>query len=285
MRGGIAIGKASRIAALTVGLAVAAAANAAERPDAANAAARPGAVDTFVSGLGNDSNASANCPRTAPCRTLSGAYPVTQAGGDIIALDPADYGPLTITGPVSVLGMEGAVIAVASGKTGIAINAAAADKIVIKDLTISGAGAPNTTGIAITGGHLVLRDATLKLLATGLSVTNAHADVLNTDVIGNTTGIETNGVGVPYNTAIGVYLPTACSPSCPTLVRINGGNYTDNTTVFLENNPTSSGGQPTQTFWSGNYFATGYTTLETSTGTGGSAGHPASPSDVTPFPN
>jgi hypothetical protein len=282
MTGMTAIAKASHIVALTAGLV--AAANAAERPDAANAA-RPGAVDTFVSGLGNDSNASANCPRTAPCLTLKGAYPVTQPGGDIIALDPADYGPLTITGPISILGVEGAVIAVASGTTGITINAPTADKIVIRHFSISGAGAPNTTGIALTGGHLVLRDSTLKLLATGLSVTNTHADVLNTDVIGNTTAIVTSGVGVPYNTAIGVYLPTACNPSCPTLVRINAGNYTDNTTVFLENNPTSSGGQPTQTFWSGNYFATGYTTLETSTGTGGSARRPASPADVTPFPN
>jgi len=274
MRARMQMGKALSVAALTCGLA-----------SAANAAVREGAVQTFISGLGNDGNASANCPRTNPCRTLAGAYPVTQSGGDIIALDPADYGPLAITGPLSILGVQGGAVAVASGTTGITINARAGEKIIIRDLVISGAGAPNTTGIQLKGGLLVLRNSTLKLLTTGLHVENAHADVLNTDIIGNTTGIETNGVGVPYNTAIGLYLPTACSPSCPTLVRINGGNYTDNTTVFLENNPTSSGGQPTQTFWSTNYFATGYTTLETSTGTGGSAGNPSSPADVTPFPN
>jgi hypothetical protein len=277
MRARLSVGKALWIAAMTSALAPPAHA-------AANVVAH-GAIQTFVGGLGDDSNTSADCPRPKPCRTFAAAYTVTQSGGEIIALNPADYGPLTITGQVAVLGVEGATIAVAAGTTGVTINAAAGDKIIIRQLSVSGAGAPNTTGIAITGGRLALRNSTLKLLTTGLSVTNTHADLLNTDIIGNTTGIETSGVGVPYNTAIGQYLPTACTPSCPTLVRINAGNYTDNTTVFLENNPTSSGGQPTQTFWSGNYFATGYTTLETSTGTGGKAGSPSSPADVTPFPN
>lgn len=217
-----------------------------------------------------------------PCRTLAAAYPVTQSGGDIIALDPADYGPVTITGAVSILGVEGAVIAVAAGTTGITIHAPAGAKITIRDISISGAGAANTTGIALTGGLLVLRNSTLKLLTTGLSVTNTHADVINTDIVGNTIGIETNGPGVPWNSGISLYLPTACP--CETLVRINGGNYVDNTTVFLENNPTASGGQPSATFWAYNYYATGYTTLETSTGTGSTSGQP-SPQDNSPPPN
>jgi hypothetical protein len=226
MTGRIAIATASCIAALTVGLA----ANAAERPDAANAAARPGAVDTFVSGLGNDSNASANCPRTAPCRTLSGAYPVTQSGGDIIALDPADYGPLTITGPISILGVEGAVIAVASGTTGITINAPAGDRVVIRDLSISGAGGPNTTGIALTGGRLFLRNSTLRLLTTGLKVSNTKADLLQVDVVGNTIGISATGTGANTNT----------SPiTGPTQVRLFFGSAVDNTTAYVMNNPGS----------------------------------------------
>jgi hypothetical protein len=210
---------------------------------AAHGVERATAVDTFISGLGNDSNASANCPRTNPCRTLATAYTVTQSSGDIIALDPADYGPLTITGPVSILGVEGAVIAVVAGTTGITINVPAGDKIAIKDISISGAGATDATGIAITGGLLVLRNSTLKLLTTGLSVTDAHADVIDTDFIGNTTAMITHGAG--EDTSGNPPFPTA-----QTLVRMSGGSYINNTSVFvMQNAAQQTGGQCENTFW------------------------------------
>ena len=94
---------------------------------AAQQARLPTAIRTYVSGLGDDGNTSASCPRTKPCRTLAAAYSVTQKGGEIIALDPADYGPITITGPVSLFGNIDALIGVASKGTGVTINAAAAD--------------------------------------------------------------------------------------------------------------------------------------------------------------
>ena len=218
MSGGIAMRTVSFIATLAFGLAAAA------------AAVRPAAVETFVSGLGNDSNAAANCPRTNPCRTLAGAYPVTQSGGEIIALDPADYGPLTVTGPISILGVEGAVIAVAPGTTGIAINAHAGDKIIIGRLSISGAGAPNTTGIALNGGYLVLRNSTLKLLTTGLRVSNTKADLLQVDVVGNSTGISATGTGANANNS---------SITGPTQVRLFFGSAVDNTTAYVMNDPGS----------------------------------------------
>jgi hypothetical protein len=80
-------------------------------------AERVGPLRVYVSGLGNDSNASVNCPRANPCRTLATAYTVVQAGGEIIALDPADYGPVTIAEQLSILGVEGAEIGVAAGGT------------------------------------------------------------------------------------------------------------------------------------------------------------------------
>jgi hypothetical protein len=202
---------------------------------AAHAVERPTAIDTFVSGLGNDSNASTNCPRASPCRTFAAAYPVTHSGGDIIALDPADYGPLTITGPISILGVEGAIIAVASGTTGIAINAPASDKIVIKDLSISGAGESGTTGIALANGRLVLRNTTLKLLTTGLSVSDAKADLLYVDIIGNTTGIAVTGAGV--NTSTFPLTGTA-------EVRLFFGSAVDNATAYVMTNPGGAKNNP-----------------------------------------
>lgn len=201
----------------------------------ASAVERPTAVDTFVSGVGNDSNASANCPRPSPCRTFAAAYLVARSGGDIIALDPAEYGPLTITGPISILGVEGAVIAVAPGTTAIAINAPASDKIIIKDLSISGAGESNTTGITLTSGRLVLRNSTLKMLTTGLSVTDAKADLLYVDIIGNTTGVTVTGAGV--NTTSFPLTGTA-------EVRLFFGSAVDNATAYFMTNPGGAKNNP-----------------------------------------
>ena len=57
-----------------------------------------GASRTFVSAAGSDSN---NCTNVAtPCRHFVAAYAATAPSGEIYVLDPANYGSLTITGPV-----------------------------------------------------------------------------------------------------------------------------------------------------------------------------------------
>ena len=57
---------------------------------------------TFVSAAGSDSNNCANV--LTPFRHLATAYAATAANGEIYVLDPANYGSLTITGPVSIEG-------------------------------------------------------------------------------------------------------------------------------------------------------------------------------------
>lgn len=199
-------------------------------------AVRLGPIRVYVSGLGNDSNAAANCPRTKPCRTLEKAYTVVQAGGEIIALDPADYGPVTIAEPLSLLGVEGAEIGVASNAAGITINAPAAARIIIRNFIISGAGAANTKGIQLNTGQLALFNSTLKNLSTGLDVSNTKADLVNTDLVSNTTGISTSGTGIDFN----AFPPSLAGP---TQVRIAWGNAIDNTTAYVMNDPgTGTGG-------------------------------------------
>jgi len=68
---------------------------------AAPAPAQAQAVRTFVSGAGSDANP---CTVTAPCRHFQAAYNVTAAGGEINVLDPAGYGPLTISQALSIQG-------------------------------------------------------------------------------------------------------------------------------------------------------------------------------------
>jgi hypothetical protein len=202
---------------------------------AAHGLERPAAIRTFVSGLGKDSNTSASCPRAKPCRTLAAAYSVTGKGGEIIALDPADYGPITISTAVSLLGNIDALIGVATNGTGVTISAAAADKVVIRNFTITGAGATNTKGIVLNSGELALLHSTLKQLSTGLAVSSSKADLVYTDVIDNDTGIVTTGTGVDTNTGF--------PWTGPTQVRIAWGSAIGNTKAYVMNDPgTGTGG-------------------------------------------
>src|SRR5580704_17769947 len=56
---------------------------------------------SFVSSAGVDTNP---CTITQPCASFAVAYTKIGANGIIAALDPGKYGPLTITGPVTVNG-------------------------------------------------------------------------------------------------------------------------------------------------------------------------------------
>src|SRR5215469_7304339 len=109
-------------------------------------AALASASRTFVSGSGNDANSAANCPQGSPCRSFQAAYNVTSSGGEIIALDSAGYGTLTINGPVSIIGALIASVQVPANGIGIAINAGATDVVILKNIQINGGNAANSTG-------------------------------------------------------------------------------------------------------------------------------------------
>ena len=77
---------------------------------------------TWVSGVGWDEDP---CSRTAPCKTLASAISKTAIGGEITVLDPAGYGPVTITKSVTINGTPGAgygSIVTAKDSNGIVIN-------------------------------------------------------------------------------------------------------------------------------------------------------------------
>src|ERR1700693_1930669 len=89
---------------------------------------------TYVSNAGSDVNTSTNCGHPAPCATFAAAYGVTTAGGEIVALAVAGYGPLTITGAVTITGIAGALINVTSNTIGININTGSAtDKVILRN--------------------------------------------------------------------------------------------------------------------------------------------------------
>ena len=75
---------------------------------------------TFVSAAGSDSNP---CSFAAPCRHFQAAVNATSLGGEVDALDPAGYGPITITQAITIEGQGWSYIAPPAGGNGITINA------------------------------------------------------------------------------------------------------------------------------------------------------------------
>jgi hypothetical protein len=100
-----------------------------------------------VSLTGNDA---ASCTVPDPCRTFDVAISKTNAGGEVIVLSSAGYGPFTVTKSVSIISPPAyhAAIAPASGDA-VTINANNA-VVVMRGLTLNGSlGAAN--GITFTG--------------------------------------------------------------------------------------------------------------------------------------
>ena len=102
---------------------------------------------TFVASYGNDANP---CTLPQPCRSFTAALVPTSAGGEIVVLDSAGYGPVTIAKSLTIVAPSGvhAGISVAAGD-GIIVNAAGIE-VTLRGLAISGQG--GGTGIRFLDG-------------------------------------------------------------------------------------------------------------------------------------
>jgi hypothetical protein len=104
---------------------------------------------TFVSAAGSDSNP---CSFSAPCRHFQAAVNSTSDGGEVDALDPAGYGPITITQAITIEGQGWSYIAPPTGGNGITINAVSGD-VTIHGVSLNGAGITGiTNGIVFNSG-------------------------------------------------------------------------------------------------------------------------------------
>jgi len=152
---------------------------------------------------------------------------VTNPGGEIVALDSAGYGPLTITNSVSIIAVQRAFVKPTPSSTGITINAGAGHTVLLDNIEINGAGGASTTGIAFNSGQLFLKNSVLTGLTTGLTeAANLKADIINTDIVSNQTGISTTGQGTDPQGTFG-----------PTQIRIYDSSVMLNNTAFFMANP------------------------------------------------
>jgi len=130
------------------------------------------ATRTWVYGVGSDANP---CSRTAPCITFAGAISKTAAGGEIDCLDPGGFGAVTITKSITIdcNGVTGGPLATA-GTSGIIINAGVNDRIVIRNLSIQGAGT-GANGIRFLAGlHLTVENVRISGFTTiGIDVSKS----------------------------------------------------------------------------------------------------------------
>jgi hypothetical protein len=137
---------------------------------------------TFVASSGSDAD---NCSLATPCRSFGTAIAQTDAGGEILVLDSAGYGRVTITKSVAIIAPPGvhAGISVAAGSTGVLIfNATAvvvlrglvitgqpgsasgiylnqAARLHVEHCTISNMGAD---GVRLRAGHAYIADSTIR---------------------------------------------------------------------------------------------------------------------------
>jgi hypothetical protein len=111
-------------------------------------------VRGFVSGEGQDTNP---CTVTQPCRTFQQAFNTIPPNGVIWVLDPAGYGPLTITHGVTIQGRGiGAITQTASCTTcaAITVSVTTSDPVTLDGLFLDGGGT-GFFGINITSGPSV----------------------------------------------------------------------------------------------------------------------------------
>ena len=146
---------------------------------------------TFVASTGIDANP---CSLTQPCRTFAAAIAKTNGGGEVIVLDSAGYGPVTIAQSVTISAPAGvyAGISVFSG-AGVTVNGSAID-VRLQGLTINSQGGAegirfiHGTTLAIDRCRIsgfanagILQDATSgKMLVIGTSINGGAGDGIQT---------------------------------------------------------------------------------------------------------
>jgi Right handed beta helix region len=137
---------------------------------------------TFVASFGSDTNTADNCSLAFPCRGFTAAQTMTDNSGEIIVLDSAGYGAITITKSISIIAPTGvyAGISVFSGD-GITI-ATVGINVVLRGLSINGQG--GNYGIIMTAGSkLTVENCVIaNLTQSGIAV-RANAALRVTDTI------------------------------------------------------------------------------------------------------
>ena len=148
---------------------------------------------SFVASYGSDANTATNCGFSAPCRGFAAAQGVTNSNGEIVAIDSAGFGPLTITKSISVVAAPGAYAGISVAGGNAVTVATPGVKVRLSGLKINATA--SATGVNFTSGtSLNIEGCTFSGFSTA-GVVNAAAEVRITDSVftNNVTGATFDG--------------------------------------------------------------------------------------------
>jgi hypothetical protein len=148
----------------------------------------------FVHSQGSDLNVAANCTVAKPCRTFAAALTVADPYGEVVALDTEDFGPVTVTRSVAIIGNGRASIVVRRWGVGVNIPIPGVD-VVLRGLNIDGVG-EGTTGVSMkAGSSLAIENCVIaNFRERGVQVTTAaNVRLVQSVLRGNETGALIQG--------------------------------------------------------------------------------------------
>lgn len=180
------------------------------------------ATRTWVSGVGDDANP---CSRTAPCKTYAGAISKTATGGEISTLDPGGFGAVTVTKSITIQGTGTLGSILNSGVSGGVIVNGAGVIVVLRDLSINGAGTTlGTNGVRFVQGS--------KLIMERVNIQNQSGKCVSIEAAGtiNLTDVTmSNCANIGY-----AALPTVAPATIKTTLN-NVKSFQNGTGVYIAN--------------------------------------------------
>src|SRR6202034_2486454 len=165
---------------------------------------------TFVSSTGVDTNP---CTVTQPCATFAAAYNAVAPNGIVAALDPGKYGPLTITGPVTINGNGWAAITAPAQGNGITVNAVSGN-VTLTGLEIDGAQAGYNGIVFNSAGSFTVTDCVVQNMVPDQDEDNNTGNGILLQPTSGTIAIAITNTIVANNINFGLsYYPPSGSPT------------------------------------------------------------------------
>jgi len=194
---------------------------------------------SFVSGVGNDTN---NCSAGTPCLTFAAALGRTTPGGEIVVLNSGDYGPATITQPVSISATG--VVASITATSGNALTINTTGNVTITGLGLHGLGTGNDGILVQQVGVLRLYGVTAEnFVNDGLEFNAAgRLSVDNSRFTDNQYGVAVNNASaqayvhrtsLDHNSAAGVYAPSGVVAAADSSAHFNGAGFQSSGSTFV----------------------------------------------------
>ncbi len=190
---------------------------------------------------GLDSNTTAGCTATAPCRFFQAALTVTDTNGEVVVLDSGGYGAVNITNSVSLIAPTGvyAGISVFPGANGVNV-ATAGINVVLRGITINGQGGAYGV-LALVASSLSLINCEVSNFSAGFGSTAVYASngaklrVIDSVVRDSFYGIYVeegakatiSKVSVLGSTSIGIYAKSATG-GVTTTIAVSDSTVSDN---------------------------------------------------------